>query len=378
MIQVGSSGFTAIPDDTPSAAMNTLLETSRVLGTTLELVDLMQAAVSGACHMTGLETGAIYTLDEESLYLQATEPPLPPGFPEELLSAPLSDHPHIAQAIAKGSSLRVPDVSTQEWTPAEEQAVKKRGLTSIMYMPIPAKDGVHGVFMVATTNHPERFREVDEKRVSRIAEHVALAIDSAALHNSLAAVNVDRQHLFDDALTGWASALETRDYLTGQHCSRVGDLTLQLAARLGVPDEEHEHIRRGVKLHDIGKMVVPDDILLKPGPLTEDEWEVMKQHPQVAREFMADIEFLQPAIDIPYCHHERWDGTGYPQGLAGDEIPLAARIFAVVDVYDALTSDRPYRDAWSHERAIEHIASESGEHFDPLVVETFIDIVREA
>jgi HD-GYP domain-containing protein (c-di-GMP phosphodiesterase class II) len=130
-------------------------------------------------------------------------------------------------------------------------------------------------------------------------------------------------------------------------------------------------------LHDVGKIAVPDSILLKPGPLTEDEWCIMRQHPLFAHDLLSPIAYLRPALDIPYCHHERWDGTGYPRGLAGDQIPLAARIFALVDVWDALLSDRPYRDAWPEEKVLEHIRQQAGKHFDPRLTEIFLQMVAE-
>lgn len=137
-------------------------------------------------------------------------------------------------------------------------------------------------------------------------------------------------------------------------------------------EEELSHVRRGALLHDIGKMGIPDSILLKPGKLTEEEWDVMRKHPVHSFRMLSRIEYLRQAIDIPYCHHEKWDGTGYPRGLKGEEIPLAARIFAIVDVWDALTSNRPYRKAWPKEKALEHIKEQSGKHFDPKIVDLFL------
>jgi putative two-component system response regulator len=136
--------------------------------------------------------------------------------------------------------------------------------------------------------------------------------------------------------------------------------------------EEILYTRWGSLLHDVGKMGVPDHILHKPGPLTEAEWEVMRSHTVIAYQLLSPVSFLRPALDIPYCHHEKWDGTGYPRGLSGDEIPTAARLFAVVDVYDALTSDRPYRKAWTKKRALEHIRAQEGTHFDPRAVRVFL------
>ena len=191
----------------------------------------------------------------------------------------------------------------------------------------------------------------------------------------MAEANQQLARAYDATLEGWAVALEMRDQETKGHADRVERLTMRLVAELGVPQDQWEHVRRGTLLHDIGKMVVPDAILQKPGPLTDDEWEVMRMHPQKARDMLGTIEFLVPALDIPYCHHERWDGTGYPQGLAGEQIPLVARIFAVVDVYDALTSNRPYRPGWTHEKAVAHIREQAGQHFDPRVAEVFLEII---
>jgi putative nucleotidyltransferase with HDIG domain len=164
---------------------------------------------------------------------------------------------------------------------------------------------------------------------------------------------------------------------TGDHTQRLIRMTEKLAQRLGVRTEDLDFILRGALLHDIGKIGVPDSILRKPGPLTEEEWDKMRLHSQIAYEMLSRVDYLRPALDIPYCHHEKWDGTGYPRGLKGEEIPLAARIFAVVDVYDALSNDRHYRQAWGREQILEHIAFLSGSHFDPWIVEVFMEMVKE-
>jgi putative nucleotidyltransferase with HDIG domain len=163
---------------------------------------------------------------------------------------------------------------------------------------------------------------------------------------------------------------------TEGHTQRVTEMTERLGAAVGLSSEELVHLRRGALLHDIGKMAVPDSVLYKPGPLTEAEWDIMRQHPQHAYDMLAPITFLRRALDIPYCHHEKWDGSGYPRGLRGDQIPLAARLFAVADVYDALRSDRPYRPAWPEDRVLEHIANLSGTHFEPRVAELFLKLVN--
>lgn len=180
---------------------------------------------------------------------------------------------------------------------------------------------------------------------------------------------------YDSTLEGWSHALELREQETAGHSRRVVDLTLNVARRLGVTGDELVQIERGALLHDIGKMGIPDSILLKPGPLTVEEWVVMKKHPIYANDLLSKIDFLKPALDIPYSHHERWDGSGYPQGLVGKEIPLAARIFAVIDIWDALSSDRPYRSAWPREEILAYIRDISGKQLDPEIVGVFLDIV---
>lgn len=177
-------------------------------------------------------------------------------------------------------------------------------------------------------------------------------------------------------LAGWSRALDLRDHETEGHSARVTALAVRLAVAMGLSGEEIEHIRRGAMLHDIGKIGVPDAILRKPGPLAEEEWAVMRRHPEFAYAMLAPIAELGPVLDIPYCHHERWDGSGYPRGLAGEHIPLAARIFAVVDVWDALCSDRPYRAAWPRERVLSYLRAHAGGLFDPEVVRAFTRLIE--
>ncbi|TLN20069.1 HD domain-containing protein, partial [bacterium] len=184
-------------------------------------------------------------------------------------------------------------------------------------------------------------------------------------------------HAYDRTLEGWSKALELRDKETEGHTVRVTKMAVELARQLGIRDEDLVQIQRGALLHDIGKMGVPDEILLKPGKLSDEEWVIMRKHPQFAYELLAPIEYLQPALDIPYAHHERWDGKGYPCGLQAAQIPIAARIFAVIDVWDALRSERPYKRALSFAESYAIIQSESGSHFDPHVVQVFLaDVVR--
>ena len=213
--------------------------------------------------------------------------------------------------------------------------------------------------------------------LSGIAQQAAIAIDNAKLFQELEKSNLNIMAAYDSTLEGWSNALELRDRETQGHSKRVVDLTIEIALQMGMTSEKLVHIRRGALLHDIGKVGIPDSILLKPGTLTPEERLAMEQHPVLAYNLLSSIEYLHPAMDIPYSHHEKWDGTGYPNGLKGQNIPLQARIFAVVDVYDALTSDRPYRKAWSEKDALDYIAEQSGKHFDPEVVEIFLKLIGE-
>jgi putative nucleotidyltransferase with HDIG domain len=206
-----------------------------------------------------------------------------------------------------------------------------------------------------------------------LAGQAAIAIDNITLFEDLQSANDQLVLGYDATIEGWSRALDLRDKETEGHTQRVTSLTLTLARQMGVKDEDLLHMRRGSLLHDIGKMGVPDSILLKPGKLTDEEWVIMKKHPQHAYDMLSPILYLRDALDIPYYHHEKWDGSGYPKGLKGEAIPFAARIFAVTDVYDALTSDRPYRKAWSKEKALDYIGEQAGTHFDPAVVKTFLE-----
>ncbi len=238
-------------------------------------------------------------------------------------------------------------------------------------VPLIAKGEVKGILelfnRVPLNPEPEWLEFVET-----IADQAAIAIDNATLFEGLQRSNVELTLAYDTTIEGWSRAMDMRDKETEGHTQRVTEMTLRIAQEMGIKEEEFVHIRRGALLHDMGKLGVPDNILLKPGPLTDEEWGIMKRHPQLAYEMLYPIEYLRPALDIPYCHHEKWDGTGYPKGLKGEEIPLAARIFAVVDVWDALNSDRPYRPAWTREKVREHICSLSGTHFEPNVAEVFL------
>jgi putative nucleotidyltransferase with HDIG domain len=209
-----------------------------------------------------------------------------------------------------------------------------------------------------------------------VAGQAAIAIDSAVMFSELQRSNVELSLAYDATIEGLSRALDLRDKETKEHTFRVTDITVKLATRLGIRQADLIHIRRGAILHDIGKVAIPDQILFKPGPLAQEEWDIMRRHPDIAVELLSPVNYLEPALEIPHWHHEKWDGSGYPDGLRQEEIPFAARLFAVADVYDALTSNRPYRLAWPKWDAVEYIEAQSGSHFDPRVVPEFLDLIN--
>jgi HD-GYP domain-containing protein (c-di-GMP phosphodiesterase class II) len=202
--------------------------------------------------------------------------------------------------------------------------------------------------------------------------------DSSQLIENLNFTDSELVPAYEAIIEAWSAALDLRDKEAKGHSRRVTEMTLSLAEAMGVSNQELTNFRWGALLHDIGNMAVPESILHKQGELTVEEWVTIHMHPYYAFEMLAPIDLLKPALDIPYCHHEKWDGTGYPRGLKGEQIPLAARIFAVADVWDALTSDRPYRKAWTKEKALKHIRTQAGKHFDPKIVNVFIKLVENA
>jgi putative nucleotidyltransferase with HDIG domain len=292
---------------------------------------------------------------------------------------------YAGRAALERRTLYVPDLSrdwplsTDEMPPEKNLKVEPvvrplfSGEEIVAYyaLPLIAKRQVKGVLEIFNRSPLEPTGEwVDFAEA--LAGQAAIAVDNAYLFDDLQRSNMELRLAYDTTLEGWSQALDLRDEETEGHTRRVTAITERLARAMGQKEADLVHIRRGALLHDIGKMGIPDAILLKPGPLTDEEWEIMRKHPVYAYELLSPISFLRPALDIPYCHHEKWDGTGYPRGLKGEQIPLAARIFAVVDVWDALRSDRPYRKAWPENRIREHIRTLAGTHFDPKVVEAFL------
>ena len=262
--------------------------------------------------------------------------------------------------------------------PAGAEALAARrlngeGFRSHFCTPLVAKGLVKGVLELF---HRQRLDPDPEwmEFFETLAGQTAIAIDSAEMFERLNRANAELLAAYDQTLEGWVRALDLRDRETEGHTERVTEMSVVLAQALDISGEELLNVQRGARLHDIGKMAVPDGILLKPGQLTDDERQVMARHPVFAKEMLSGIPFLRPALDIPYCHHEHWDGGGYPRQLRGEEIPQSARIFTIIDVWDALSYDRPYRKAWPRQQVIDYIRDQRGALFDPRMVEAFLDI----
>jgi PAS domain S-box-containing protein/putative nucleotidyltransferase with HDIG domain len=279
------------------------------------------------------------------------------------------------QVALNRQPLDVPDLGSFLALPTWRDALLQEGLTAYYAVPLIAKGQVVGV-MEVLNRQALGLSPLWLEMLETLVGLAAIAVENAQLLQELERSNLELRLAYDETIEGWARALDLRDHETEGHSRRVTEQTVALCQQLGLPPEDLVHVRRGALLHDIGKMGVRDAVLLKPGALTDEEWAEMRKHPGYAVALLRPIRFLLPALDIPEYHHEKWDGSGYPLGLKGTEIPVAARAFALVDVYDALTSHRPYRRAWTRERTLEHLRSEAGSHFDPDLVQIFIQMIQ--
>lgn len=283
---------------------------------------------------------------------------------------------YAGRAAFERRTVHIPFLPEAPSESAHAKFLAAEGFVTYYAIPLIAKGQLQGVLEVANRSTFEANSEWCSF-LEALAGQTAIAIDNIALLDQLQRSHSELVLAYDSTIEGWSRALDMRDKETEGHSHRVTEMTVQLAQAFGIKEDELVHIRRGALLHDIGKMGVPDGILLKAGPLTPEEWKIMRRHPQYAYEMLSPIAYLRPALDIPYCHHEKWDGSGYPRGLKGEQIPLAARLFAVVDVWDALSSDRPYRPAWPPEKVFAYLKEQAGKHFDPRVVEVFLGILSE-
>lgn len=357
--------------DEELARLYALVDVSKVINSSLDLTTVLQEVMDTIISLTGAERGFLMlanlnggldyrvarnmareTLEEEEFKISST----------------------IAYRVAAQGEPVLTTNAQEDPRFTGQHSVAMYNLRSILCVPLKVKGKVTGLIYADNRVRSGAFTHRDLNILTAFANQAAVAIENARLFNDLQRSNFELAQTYDVTLEGWARALELRDQETEGHTRRVTELTVRLAKAMGYEGEELNHIRRGALLHDIGKMGIPDRILLKPDKLTDDEHEIMKKHPVYAYEMLYPIEKLRPALDIPHRHHEKWDGSGYPDGLKGKEIPLAARIFSVVDVWDALRSERPYRGPWSAGQVRAHLREHSGTHFDPSVVEAFLDL----
>ncbi len=282
---------------------------------------------------------------------------------------------YAGMAALKRELISIPNLEYGKTGFVKSPKFSEEGFFSYFGIPLIAKGQVRGVMEVF---HRSALSPDIEwlDFMQTLADQAAIAVENAVLFRELQRTNFELNLAYNTTIEGWSRALDLRDRDTSGHTQRVTDLSLRLARRLGLTESELVHIQRGAILHDIGKMAIPDRILLKPGPLTADEWETIRQHPRFAFELLTPISHLGAALDIPHYHHEKWDGTGYPHGLKENQIPLYARLFAVVDVFDALTSERPYRPAWARGEAITYIRDQAGKHFDPGIAMEFLAMIE--
>lgn len=346
--------------------MERLMEINLTLSSTLELNQVLDLIIANAVEMLECEAGSILLYNKERGSLTFSASTSADSKTLAGISVPLTDS--LAGTIfSKNMPITVNNVHKDVRHNASVAAQIHFHTHSLLGVPMRIQDRVTGV-LEALNKKEGDFTKEDEKILTVIASQAAIAIENAQLLQAL-------QESYETTLAGWAAAMDLRDKETEGHSQRVSWLTVELAQTFGVKDEALVNLRQGALLHDIGKMAVPDSILHKNGPLTEEEQVIMRQHPVHAYNMLHPIAYLRPALDIPYCHHEKWDGTGYPRGLKGEDIPLAARIFTIVDVWDALRSNRPYRKAWPAPKTFDYIQDESGKSFDPKIVKNFVDVL---
>lgn len=354
--------------------LRVLRSVERAITANLGLRGTLEILVEQVTTQLGINAATVLLLNQHTQILEYV---VSRGFRSSALSYTKLNmgESHAGRAATERRIVTIPNLKEKPDGFIRSKQFAEEGFTTYFAVPLIANGQVKGVLELfdraPLSAEPDWLEFIDT-----IADQAAIAIDNATLFEGLQRSNIELKLAYDTTIEGWSRAMDLRDKETEGHTQRVTEMTLRIARELGVKEDEIVHIRRGALLHDIGKMGIPDGILLKPGPLTEDEWEIMKRHPVYAYDMLYPIEHLRPAIDLPYCHHEKLDGTGYPRGLKGKEIPLAARIFAVVDVWDALRSDRPYRPAWPKGKVLEHIRSLAGTHFDPKMVEMFLKIVK--
>jgi HD-GYP domain-containing protein (c-di-GMP phosphodiesterase class II) len=353
--------------------LSTLRSIDLAITSSLDLNSILRILVEEVQKLKGISATCVLMPDKQSGFLHYRAGK---GFSTNLIEQAVlpADAFRIDPEFPSRFTLTISDLKSATSSPRNEIGLAEDFSVYHAY-PLVSKDQIKGVLEVfQQVSDPLSQEELDF--LESLATQAAIAVDVATLIEDLQSSNLELMAAYDSTIEGWSRALDLRDKETEGHTQRVTEMAMHLARLMGIPDKELIHVYRGALLHDIGKMGIPDSILLKPAPLTLEEAELMKMHPIYAYHLLKPIRFLHPALDIPYCHHEHWDGSGYPRGLKGIEIPLAARVFAVVDVWDALVSDRPYSPRWPKEDAIKQIKENTGSYFDPDVVDVFFNMLE--
>jgi PAS domain S-box-containing protein len=352
-----------------------LRDTASALNSTLNLDEVMDRILENTKLVVPHESSSIMLVEETPAYAKIVAVKGYVGLGMEIWAQnarfQIQKTPTLAAMFNTGRPVAIPDVVTDAtWISISEYD----WIRSYIGAPIKVKDSIIG-FLNLESPIPGYFNLRQAERLQAFADQAGIAIHNAKLLSELTRTNQDLIMAYETTLQGWSKALEIRDYETHGHTMRVLEQTIKLARWIGIPPEDIRNIKYGVLLHDIGKLFIPENILNKKHSLTDEEWRIMRQHPSYAFEVLSPISFLSSSIDIPYCHHEHWDGSGYPRGLKGNQIPLAARIFSIIDIWDALTNDRPYRTKWQYNQTMEYIQGLSGQILDPAIVQAFNEMM---
>jgi PAS domain S-box-containing protein len=349
----------------------TLREAISALSTSLELEKVLEIIMNSIEQVVPFDSASIFLLEGDQLRIMMAR-----GLPnlDKIINQTFpADDGLFSETLRNGHLLILEDAQND---PRFNQWGETSYVRGWMAVPLIARGEVIG-YITLDSRKPAAYTQEQATLAQAFANQAAIAIQNARLFEGIQNSLRELNQAYETTIEGWSRALDLRDRETEGHTLRVTDLTIKMAGAMGFSEEERMHIRRGALLHDMGKLGVPDRILLKPDSLNDEEWEIMRMHPLYTYQMLAPIEYLRPALDIPFSHHERWDGSGYPRGLKGEEIPLVARIFAVIDVWDALTSDRPYRPAWNQKATLEYLKKNAGILFDPEVVKIFLSLWQE-
>ncbi|MBI4857493.1 MAG: PAS domain S-box protein [Acetobacterium woodii] len=338
----------------------------------IDLYSTMEVILDETMIQLNVDAAAILLFDENTRTLEYIAKSGFRSIPDKIRAIRLGDD-FASQVIAEKSTVHIANIPDSHIDIGEKLRLVNESFIEYYGVPLISNGLTIGVMEIY--NRSQINNEADwQEYLETLAGQVAIAAIDAKLFEDVRRSNSELKIAYDATIEGWSRAMDLRDKDTEGHSLRVTDMTIKLAIAAEMKKEQISHMRRGALLHDIGKLGIPDSILLKPGKLSTEEWSIMRMHPQFAYEMLSPIDYLKPALEIPYCHHEKWDGSGYPQGLKGEDIPLSARLFAIVDVWDALHSDRPYRLGWADKDVLAYIKKETGTHFDPKAVELFFQV----